>query len=269
MIFVAGLPGTGKSLIIRELAGTAQSAGRRPHTLQWDVARPAFEGAPAGRRYPLTAGVTHPVIRKAAGLWVRAAVVMWHTSHPGTGHLLIGEVPLAGGRFIELARPAPDDAEPLLDAASCRFVIPVPSREVRSFIEAERSRRMADPRHPRERDDAPAHVLRALWDDLVAVGRTLRLPEAATAEPGRLPYDPRLYEAVYRHVLRRRHTESLPIAQVWPVGDRSVYDLEGAAVDIVPSPEEVERSIRAVEAAYPDVRRLTAEMGQWYDVSAV
>jgi hypothetical protein len=268
MVFVAGLPGTGKSLVIRELARIAQTAGRTVHLLQWDVARPVFEAAPSGRRYPLVDGVTHAVIRKAAGLWVREAVASWHGSHRGAGHLLIGEVPLVGGRFIELARPAPDAAESLLAADSCRFVIPVPSRKVRKFIEAERDRRMAEPRHPREREDAPTHVLRALWDDLVRVARTLALPEAgARGGAGTVAYNPAIYEAVYRYVLSRRHTDALPLTRVLPAGGASVYDVGAAAVDLVPSPADVARAIRAVEASYPDPRRLTAEMQRWYEAS--
>jgi hypothetical protein len=47
----------------------------------------------------------------------------------------------------------------------------------------------------------------------------------------------------------------------------SVYDLGVAAADLVPSPADVERAIRAVEAAYPDPRRLSAEVHHWYEGS--
>ena len=201
------------------------------HTLQWDVARPVFESAPAGRRYPLAGGVTHIVIRKAAGLWVRDAVASWHAANPDPAHLLVGELPLVGGRFIEASRPADDAAEAVLAGSCCRFVVPVPSRDVRTFIEAERDRRMARPVHPRERDDAPSHVLRALWDDLVGAARALGLPGVSPAE-GRTPergggvaYDPALYEAVYRRVLARRHTETLPLTQVLQRDGVSAYEI--------------------------------------------
>src|SRR5262249_62354910 len=69
MVFFSGLPGTGKSLLVHQLAHLAAQVGRRVHLLQWDVARPAFEASPAGQRYPLAGGVTHALIRKAAGLW--------------------------------------------------------------------------------------------------------------------------------------------------------------------------------------------------------
>lgn len=262
---MTGLPGTGKSLVIRELSRLAAAAGRTVHTVQWDVARPAFEAAPAGRRYPLAGGVTHVVIRKAAGLWVRDAVASWHATHPEPAHLLIGELPLVGGRFIELARPADDAAEKALAAPPCHFVIPVPSREVRTFIEAERDRRMARPAHPREREDAPSQVLRALWDDLVGAARTLALP-AAPAGPGPVAYDPAIYEAVYRHVLARRHTETLPLTRVLQTGSISAYDVGVPTLELLPSERDAERAIRAVEASYPDMERLAAEVERWYEL---
>ena len=43
MVFVAGLPGTGKSLLVNQLVHIAARAGRLVHLLQWDVARPTFE----------------------------------------------------------------------------------------------------------------------------------------------------------------------------------------------------------------------------------
>ncbi|PYO17440.1 MAG: hypothetical protein DMD85_23500 [Candidatus Rokuibacteriota bacterium] len=64
-VFFAGLPGTGKSLLIHQLAHLAHARGRDVHLLQWDIARPAFEASPAGRRYPQTQGITHGLIRIA------------------------------------------------------------------------------------------------------------------------------------------------------------------------------------------------------------
>src|SRR5437867_2336863 len=116
-VFFAGLPGTGKSLLSHQLTHLAHALGRTVHMLQWDVARPVFEASAAGQRYPVVQGVTHGVIRKAAGLWARQAVVQWHQRYPEAGHLLIGETPFVGHRFIELARQRADAAEPLLRTA--------------------------------------------------------------------------------------------------------------------------------------------------------
>jgi adenylylsulfate kinase-like enzyme len=114
MVFFAGLPGTGKSLLAHQLLHLASGSGRRVHLLQWDVARPVFEASDAGRRYPLADGVTHPVIRRAAGLWAREALVEWSERHRDPEHLLVGETPFVGNRFVELARRVDDRAEALL-----------------------------------------------------------------------------------------------------------------------------------------------------------
>ena len=129
-VFFAGLPGTGKSLLGHQLTHLAHALGRTVHTPAVGCGRPVFEASAAGQRYPVVQGVTHGVIRKAAGLWARRAVVQWHQRYPEAGHMLIGETPLVGHRFIELARQRADAAEPLLQMAC--FVVPVPSRAVRA-----------------------------------------------------------------------------------------------------------------------------------------
>ena len=181
LVFVAGLPGTGKSLLIHQLALLAHGAGRRISLLQWDVARPVVEGSAAARAFPASDGVTHGIVRMAVGRWARDAVARWAARSHDPAALLIGETPLVGHRLIELARPMPDDAEPTLSDARTRFVIPVPSREVRGHLEAERGRRAARPLHPREREDAPPEVLRDLWRQLARVAGTLGLSGAPEA----------------------------------------------------------------------------------------
>jgi hypothetical protein len=278
MVFFAGLPGTGKSLLVHQLAHVARGAGRSVHLLQWDVARPVFEASPAGRRYPLADGVTHGVIRKAAGLWVRRAVARWNRRHPGAEHLLVGETPFIGNRFVELAHRLGDEAEPLLIAPSCRFALAVPSREVRRFLEAERERRAASPLHPREREDARPHVLRDLWRDLAEVARRLGLVEAggrASSEDGgrggiasgrALPYDSALYAAVYQAILRHRSVETIALDTVLPTGKLSVYDFETALPDLVPTEAEAEECIEEVERRYADSGALERQIARWWEV---
>ena len=106
MVFIAGLPGVGKSLLLRELAEAAHRHGRRVHLLQWDVARRPFDAPALLARYPEVDGITHAVLRKAAGLWARDAVAAWAERHLDGEGLLAGETPLIGHRFVELARPA-------------------------------------------------------------------------------------------------------------------------------------------------------------------
>jgi len=258
MIFVAGLPGTGKSLLVNQLVHIAVRVGRLVHLLQWDVARPPFEASEAGRRYPQVGGVTHAVVRKATGLWARGALVAWDARHPAPEHLLIGETPFVGNRFVELAHRLDDRAEALLTAASCRFAIAVPSREVRRFIEAERERRSATPRHPREREDAPPRVLRDLWRDLASI----ELP--STGDAPAPPYDPLLYQRVYERVLRHRPREVLTLDAILPTATPSVYHFDVQTRDLAPSEPEADLFVREVEGRYPDLAVLDAEIARWW-----
>ena len=276
MIFFAGLAGTGKSLLTHQLTHLAYAAGRTVHLLQWDVARPVFEASDAGARYPLQDGVSHGVIRRALGLWARVAIVEWTARHPGPEHLLIGETPFVGHRFIELARRADDAAEPLLSAPSCRFAIPVPSREVREFLEAERDRRAAHPLHAQEREDAPPRVLRDLWRALADVARTtgLAAPDIGGADGSdqardpatQVPYDPLVYRRVYEALLKHRHTDVVPLDTILPTGAFSVYDFAVARQDLAPTPVEAARFIHEVEARYPDLDALEREIARWWVV---
>jgi hypothetical protein len=258
MVFFAGLPGTGKSLLVHQLAHLAHEAGRRVHLLQWDVARPAFEESPEGQRYPVVDGVTQPVIRKAAGLWVREAIAAWSDGHAGPEPLLIGEAPLVGGRFVELARPLDDRAEALLAAPSCRFVLSVPSLDVRRFLEAQREQRAARPLHPREREDAPPHVLRDIWRSLAEVGRRLGV---CTGEG---EYDPVAYRRVYATILRHRPVDVVPLDTVLPTETLSVYDFAMDLPALVPTPGETRAFIDAVERRYVDPGVLEAELRHWW-----
>lgn len=273
MVFFAGLPGTGKSLLVHQLAHLASGAGRSVHLLQWDVARPVFEATAAGRRYPLADGVTHSVIRRAAGLWARRALVAWNGRHPEPRHLLVGETPFVGNRFVELARRLDDGAESLLSAPSCRFAIAVPSPEVRRFLVALRERRAASPLHPREREDAPPRVLGDLLREVFEAARALGIDMGATGPTGRArpgdgptPYDPSVYRRVYEAVLRHRNVDVLSLDVILPTDSLSVYDFAVARPDLVPTESEAEECIREVERRYPDAIRFEAEIARWWEV---
>ena len=147
LLLFAGIPGVGKSLFLQQAALLAQQAGRKVHLLQMDVIRPAFETPDHLARYPERDGVTHPMIIKALGVWTRAAVLDWHRRYAGSPHLLVGEAPLIGGRLIELARPEGDTGDTVLGGEDTRFVLPVPTAEVRQKIESKRQMTIAVPQH--------------------------------------------------------------------------------------------------------------------------
>jgi hypothetical protein len=262
-VLVAGLPGTGKSLLIHQLAHLAADAGRVIHLLQWDVARPVFEASPTGRRHPMADGVTHAVVRKAVGLWARRALLEWQRRCAAPRHVLIGEAPLVGNRLIELACRMDDATEPVLAAASCRFAIAVPSAAVRRVLEAERERRAARPLHPREREDAPPPVLKALWRELVGVAQALGVPVDAGGDP---PYDPLVYRRVYETLLRHRHADVVALQTVLPTATFSVYQLTVPHVELLPHAEEADAAVREAEALYPDAAALARDVSRWWIV---
>jgi len=243
VIFVTGLPGTGKSLLIHQLVQLAHRQGRPVSLLQWDVARPAIENHAAARAYPAQRGVTHGVVRVAVGRWARAAVARWAEHAEGSRALLVGEAPLVGHRLVELVRGMDDAAEPVLSDPRTRFVVPVPSRELRRHLEAERARRAAQPLHPREREDAPPEVLQALWRDLAGAD---------------VPYDPVLYQHAYERLLRHRRAQALPLHARLPTEGVSAYDFRVETADLVPTPPEASAFVAGVEATHAgpdDVRR--------------
>jgi hypothetical protein len=257
---VTGLPGTGKSLLIHELAHLAVAQGRAVHLLQWDVARPVFEATAAGRRHPVRDGVTQPIIRRAVGTWARRAVADWAARYAGPAHVLVGEAPLVGDRLAELVRPRDDAVEAVLGGHTCRFVLPVPSREVRRHVEAERERRAVDARHPREREDAPPPVLRELWRHLLDVAPALGVPVATEA------YDPEVYRRVYEHVLRHRTVDVVPVDQVLPTASMSVYDFAVSCTDLVPDDAHADQLMREMERRYPDPTTLAREVDAWWKI---
>lgn len=262
-VFVAGLPGTGKSLLVHQLAQLAHRQGRAVSLLQWDVARPAIENHPAARAFPARQGVTHGVVRVAVGRWARGAVARWAAQAEGTTALLVGETPLVGHRLVELVRCMDDAAEPVLGDPRTRFVVPVPSRELRRHLEAERARRAAQPLHPREREDAPPEVLRDLWRQLTGVAAALGLAgDPAVGDPA--PYDPGLYRAVYQHVLRRRHVDVLGVDAILPAAAISPYDLGIAAEDLRPGADEAERLIAGAGRDWADSAALEHALERWY-----
>lgn len=262
LVVVAGLPGTGKSLLIHQLAQLAHGTARSVSLLQWDVARPVVEGSPAARAYPASHGVTHGMVRVAVGRWARGAIAAWDFGRPAEA-LLIVEAPLVGHRLVELARPTADAAEPLLSGPRTRFIVPVPSRTLRAHLEVERGRRALAPRHPREREDAPPDVLRDLWRQLARLAAALGL---AALPPGTadLPYDPAIYAAVYAQVLRRRHVEVLTMDAVLPAAGLSPYDFGIPVEDLRPAPEEAPGLVDAAAREWADPQALAMAIERWY-----
>ena len=262
MVFFAGLPGAGKSLLLKQVVLMAQQAGRTVDLLQWDVTRSVFETADSNDQYPEINGVTHAAIRKGVGLWARTAVHQWHTTHANDTHMLIGETPLIGNRLIELAQRHDDAVEASLSGDQTLFIVPVPSQEVRRYIENARENSIADPRHEKETKDAPPNVLHALWQDVAQLGYQLNL--TTTKPEGNVAYEPEVYTAVYQHLLPHRQHHILPVDTILqPSG--SAYDLILSGRELAATLEEVNEIMTAVEQQYTP-RTLEESVSRWFEV---
>ena len=260
MVFFAGLPGVGKSLLLQQCALMATQAGRKVHLLQWDVTRSAFETPTILDKYPEIDGVTHACIRKAVGMWARQGVKQWLENHPTPENILIGEVPLIGNRLIELVQQHDDPTEAILANDKTHFVIPVPSKHVRDVIESSRQQTIASPQHEKESKDAPPNVLQTLWEDCYTTAKGLDAPNCEDT----LDYQPHVYQWMYEYLLQHRHTLVLPIDTIFqPAG--TVYEVDGVLGELQATPDEVQQIMTQIEADYT-LESIEQAVSAWYQV---
>ena len=262
IVFFVGLPGVGKSLLSQQLALMADQAGRKIHMLQWDAVRRPFEtDAYVLKNYPVVDGVTHSVVRKAIGRWVRGAIGQWDRHYPEQAEMLIGEAPIIGNRLIELLQSHYDDVEPILSASTTRFVIPVPSREVRRTIEGKRDASGSNLQPEQQRDAIP-QVLRAAWIELYRAAHELKM----TGNPvgPHIYYNPDIYQGVYSMLLKHRHRQQLPLNVHLATDNLSVHTIHIPHGTLAPTMDEVHAYVGQVERLYPDMIALGREMNTWY-----
>ena len=250
-IVVVGLPGTGKSFLVRRIARLAAGEARRVHLLQWDIARLAWDTPEILARFPEVNGVTHAAIRGALGLWVRAAAARWFETYAPRGDLLIVEAPVIGGRFSALARPIEDALEPHLADRRTLFVVVAPTLGLQQQLRERRAAESEAGADALERHNASLGVLDVM---LAAVEHVARLWGRPPEVPG--VYDPHLYVEVMRAVLKHRHVlvvrpDSLEQVQ------GSVYDLGAEVLRVAATREEVATTIAA---AGRDLERLRKEV---------
>lgn len=254
---ICGLPAMGKSLLLCELAVIAGQRGRVVHCLQWDITLQSFNQAQIAAAYPEIAGITHPVVRCAAGLWVRRAVSDWWSRHSDPRHLLVIEAPLVGRRFSELALVARDSAEATLGSDVASFLVPTPTTEVRAAIHAARIASTAAPRHLLDEKNARPTVVDALWREIAAVADDLGIARHADSS-----YSPEIYFGVYARLLQCRRVVRVPVQQI--VDElTSPYVHQASTVEIAPTAHEAVRLVRAIEALGTEEAVRSAR--QWYE----
>ena len=258
IVVFCGIPGVGKSFLLREQVRVATAAGRQVSLLQWDVSRQAFETPEILRRYPEVGGSTHVIIRRAVGLWSREALCHWIATHPDPRHLLLIEAPLVGGRLTELAQRLDDGAEALLSRSDVRFYIPTPTVEVRRAIEAARRAEMAANRHARDAANAIPTLVDELWQMVADTARQLRIdrPDSLSI------YSPDAYFAVYKAVLRHRAVTKVMIDEIVSIHE-SPHDFDESLEELAPPAAQVPGLI--AEAEREGEEPLAARAVLWYD----
>lgn len=253
-IVIAGLPGTGKSLAVRELARRASAIGRKPHLLQWDIVRGAWDTEENLARFPEIDGVTHPCIRKALGIWVRPTVARWLRDHETVNDLLIIEAPLVGGRFAELAYCAEDALEPSLTSKDVLFLVLVPSRRLQQELRRRRGEESSPGQEDLEKRNAIVSVLDATVAALERVAPALGITPST---PG--SYDPKLLLDVMQAALRHRSLRALHLDEVIDTAG-SVYDLGNGVTRIEAERGDIAVSMQRAAALDQDRLRQDLEL---------
>ena len=257
----AGLPGVGKSLLVKRLASLAVGAGRKVTNLQWDVARRPFETPEWLCTYPEIDGVTHRVIRKGVGRWARGAILNWCKSDDGG--LLVCEAPIVGNRFQEITQVREDLAEEVLADPQTLFVIPVPSPGIRKMIETARAHTQGNPRNQYEVNDASVEVIQKLWVEVFQLANSCDCCARAGIQLRKgVPYDPEVYASAYQHILRHRRSIRLNIDQDMTDQD-SVYDF-GVTVHNLSATETEAQQIMARLASKHSSENLEQEAEDWF-----
>lgn len=233
------------------------------HILRWDAGLAAFETDALLARYPEVADGTNPVLRKAAGLWVRRAVERWHADYPDAKHILIGEAPISGNRYAELVHVQDDAAEPLLSGDQATYLFPVPTNDLRRKLEAMRRTSFAAPRHAEEAKDAPPSTMDHVWRDTWAKAVALGLIDAADF-PDRDVYDATVCERFFAHLLRHRNWRALHVDALYPM-DASAHELGVEATSLTASPDEVADAVATLEKTWTQEDILRA-VETWHQV---
>ncbi len=248
MIFVAGLPSSGKSLMLQQLAILAHQINRPVYTIQWDASRQSFETEEGLKKYPEHNNLTHPGIRKAAGIWIRQAVQAWFELNRSTNAILIAELPVVGGRFVELLQPIKDDAEAILSSSDVLFFVPIPTHEMRKVITGHRAETFANPRNDQETKDAPISIVQNEWMITRQLYNTWNNNEGSSGSDS--DYCPEIYTQVFNRLMRFRHFEILNIDQSFGKGD-SAYDRPVPVTEIYASDSEVSEILATIERLFP------------------
>ncbi len=259
-VVFSGLPGVGKSLYINQFKHTAASEGRKVTVIQWDVARKAFETPLIEERFPMGDGVVHDGVKLSAGAWLLATVKAWMESHQeDKSQLLLIEAPLVGHRFIELAQVQSDkELELFLSSSAFQVICPIPSIRVRAKIEADRAAQIAE--DAKVWSGAKPSVMLMLWKRICGIandyGRSIPMD-------GQPPYDPDVYEFVFRKILKHRQFIPLHIDEIYQVDVQDEAALHQAG-SLQTDPTTADLYAGMILEQYPSDEEIAEVVSRWY-----
>lgn len=219
-VVFSGLPGVGKSLYINQFKSIAATEGRKITTIQWDIARKAFETPMISERFPMGAGTVHDGLKLSVGAWLLAMIKDWLATAKKEALLLI-EAPLVGHRFIEIAQIQEDQTlEQFFKSEAFQVICPIPSKEVRAKIEADRVAQISE--DAKVWTGAKPSVMLMLWKMICGIANEFGRNIPMDGQP---PYDPEVCEFVFGKVLKHRHFIPLHVDEVFKVAILDEADL--------------------------------------------
>jgi hypothetical protein len=134
------------------------------------------------------------------------------------------------------------------------------------LIEGQREERSARPLHEREKGDAQPHIMLAAWSEFCSVAHQFNLISADEIGEKSVDYDPDLYFDIYDILLKHRPHSRISMDVILATENKSVYDLNVDQIDLVPTPDEVQRALNEMEHRYSDGKTLANEIDHWYVV---
>jgi len=259
VVALSGLPGVGKSLYARQFKIIAQVLGKNLTVIQWDIARKAFETSEIFARFPMGEGVVHNGVKLSVGRWLMDTLKEWLAKHHEEKDLLLIEAPLVGHRFVELAQvQADEELEAFLKSEAFQFIMPIPSKQVRAKIEADRRAQIAE--DAKTWTGAKPSVLLQLWKMICGIANEFGKNILLEQQP---PYDPEVYEFVFSKILKHRHFVPLHIDEIFSVSvtdEKELHNLDSLKADA----DTANRYAQEVADQYPDHKDIDAIVKRWY-----
>lgn len=229
--------------------------------MRWDTGLAAFQTEDILESYPDVSDGTHPLVRRAAGLWGRRALARWLVENTDPTDMIVGEVPIIGNRFSEFIQVQPDQVEPTLASEETTFIYPVPTKSLRADLEAIRRSTFANPKHPDEARDAPPPTMELAWRLTCAKAVELGLVSKVDTHS---PYEEAIYVRFFEHLLQHRNAVRIAVDTIYSDAG-SAHDLNANIMELSASPNEVQRAVAEVEAAFT-VQEVVRDVENWYQV---